>query len=71
MLYCNELCLFKTFCDETGENGGREKAGDLRIINGETDRVLTLYVCATMWHETRVEMTQMIKSILLYALFVV
>lgn len=62
------LQFFKNiFLKENNEDYDLESEyGDhLHIINGEIERVLTLYVCATMWHETRVEMIQMIKSLLL------
>lgn len=35
----------------------------LREMASSADAVTKIYVCATMWHETAVEMTCMLKSI--------
>ncbi|KJH51876.1 Chitin synthase [Dictyocaulus viviparus] len=58
-------------CDEEPTLDIDDDFGDpndeLRVRNDEVvrvDRTLTIYICATMWHETATEMTQMLRSIL-------
>nr|AAG39382.1 chitin synthase [Dirofilaria immitis] len=50
--------------DRWSSEGTEVNAGDIRITNDEIDKTVTLYICATMWHETRIEMMQMLKSIM-------
>ncbi|CAG9529476.1 unnamed protein product [Cercopithifilaria johnstoni] len=50
--------------DRRSPEGVNIDASDLRIINDEIDKTVTLYICSTMWHETRIEMMQMLKSII-------
>ncbi|KAH7726661.1 chitin synthase [Aphelenchoides avenae] len=64
---CQSLVVFrfaitkKEFADESDDE---DEVGDMRIVNSATERTVILYICATMWHETKNEMVQMIKSIL-------
>lgn len=47
---------------------GVEEGGDnfesKGFANDDVDKTVTLYACATMWHETRNEMKQMIMSLI-------
>ncbi|KAL3981375.1 hypothetical protein ACH3XW_42825 [Acanthocheilonema viteae] len=36
----------------------------LRIINDEIDKTVKLYICSRIWDETRIEMMQILKSII-------
>lgn len=63
VIYHNSVCK-KGAEDDAAEGDNERECGELRITNDEIDKTVTLYVCATMWHETRTEMMQMIKSIL-------
>lgn len=40
----------------------------MSLLNSNADSVTKIYICATMWHETKEEMVQTLKSIIRYAL---
>ncbi|PAV76489.1 hypothetical protein WR25_11635 [Diploscapter pachys] len=59
-----QTAVTKQNCFVSKEEYIAEMDDELRIRNAEVDRTLTMYVCATMWHETEEEMSQMLSSIL-------
>ncbi|PAV81523.1 hypothetical protein WR25_00350 [Diploscapter pachys] len=59
-----QTAVTKQNCFVSKEEYVAEMDDELRIRNAEVDRTLTMYVCATMWHETEEEMSQMLSSIL-------
>ncbi|ULU09135.1 hypothetical protein L5515_000013 [Caenorhabditis briggsae] len=73
---CNGLCIEQSLVIFQHSLNRQEKTmviededvidenDELRIRNDEVDRVSTVYGCATMWHETEIEMRQVMRSIL-------
>ncbi|KAL6740669.1 hypothetical protein Aduo_014006 [Ancylostoma duodenale] len=62
VVFHNSLSKAEPTLDIDDDHG--DPLDELRVRNDEVDKTLTLYMCATMWHETATEMAQMLRSIL-------
>ncbi|KAF7636295.1 hypothetical protein Mgra_00004282 [Meloidogyne graminicola] len=59
----NGLINSTSVCSSLSNNSQRSDGGLIRELPSNADKICKIYVCATMWHESALEMGCMLKSI--------